>query len=258
MAADGKGYAITNDGTQVVSFTTGKKTVITNLGSLKDHSSNKDISIHTKTTSWGGDVIGIVSGKMIILSAAQNVFEIDLNTLTATFKGRISNLPPDFSLNGAAVDDNDQVIVSSANTFHGFYKINMDDLTATKLTTSGQIFNASDLASSYLLGHTMQRTGSAVLTPIGIIPNKSISVYPNPVNTGTIKINFGEMDAGKYQIALTDLQGRMIESKTVTISYNGQTEPFTLKTSPVKGVYMIRVVNSGKQNIYSDKIMIEK
>ena len=257
MASDGKGYAITNDGSNVVSFTTGKKTVITNLGALKDHDSNKEVSIHTKATSWGGDVIGNVSGKLFIFSAAQNVFEIDLKSLETTFKGKISNLPADFSLNGAAVDENDQVVVSSANTFHGFYKINMEDLSATKLNTSGQIFNASDLASRYLLGHTMQRTGTAVLTPLDIITNKSISVYPNPVNTGTIKVSFGEMNAGKYKIALTDLQGRLIENKTVIISYKGQTEPFTLKTKPVKGMYMIKITDSGKQSIFSDKLIVE-
>lgn len=257
MGADGKGYAITNDGSNVVSFSTGKNPIISNLGALIDHVSNNDISIHNKCTSWGGDIVGDVSGKLIIFSAAQHVFEVDLKNLVTTFKGRITNLPADFSLNGAAVDENDQVIVSSANTFHGFYKINMDDLSATKLKTGGQIFNASDLASRYLSGHTKQRTGSAVLSSLDIIANKAISIYPNPVTTGTIKIAFGQMNAGRYKIAVTDLQGRLIESKTVNILYKGQIENFVLKTKPVKGLYMIKVTDSQKQHIYSDKLKVE-
>ena len=257
MGADGNGYAITNDGSHVVRFTTGKKTVITDLGGLIDDVSNEGISIQNKCTSWGGDIVGIVSGKLLLLSAAQNVFEIDLTNMVTTSKGRIKNLPADFSLNGAAVDENDQIMVSSANTFEGFYKINIENLTATKLNTNGQVFNASDLASGYLLGHTKQKAGTAILSPLDIIGNKFISVYPNPVNTGTIKIGFDKMEPGKYQIALTDLQGRLIENKTANILYKGQVENFTLKTKPVKGIYMIKITDSGKQNIYSDKLIVE-
>ena len=257
IGADGNGYAVTNDGSQVVRFTTGKKTVITNLGGLIDAASDAGISIQSKCTSWGGDIVGHVSGKLLLFSASQNVFEIDLTNMVATYKGRVKNLPATFSLNGAAVDENDQVMVSSANTFEGFYKINMDDLSATKLNTSNQVFNASDLASSYLLGHTKQKAGMAILTPMEVMGNKYISVYPNPVNTGTIKIGFDKMDPGKYQIALTDLQGRLIENKTANILYKGQVENFTLKTKPVKGIYMIKITNSGKQNIYSDKLVVE-
>ena len=257
MGADGKGYAITNDGSQVVSFTTGKKIIITNLGGLIDAASNDGISIQNKCTSWGGDIVGHVSGKLLLFSAAQNVFEIDLTNMVVTYKGRVQNLPATFSLNGAAVDENDQVMVSSANTFEGFYRINMDDLSATKINTNGQVFNASDLASSYLLGHTKQKAGTAILSPREITGNRFISVYPNPVNTGTIKIDFDKIEPGKYQIALTDLQGRLIENKTANILYKGQVENFTLKTKPVKGIYMIKITDSGKQNIYSDKLIVE-
>lgn len=257
MGADGNGYAITNDGSQVVRFTTGKKTVITNLGGLIDAATNNGISIQNKCTSWGGDIVGQVSGKLFLFSASQNVFEIDLTNMVTTFKGRVQNLPATFSLNGAAVDENDQVIVSSANTFEGFYKINMEDLSATKLRTNGQVFNASDLASSYLLGHTNKIAGTATLSSREIIGNKFISVYPNPVNTGTIKIGFDQMEPGKYQIAVTDLQGRLIENKSANILYKGQVESFTLKSKPVKGIYMIKIIDAGKQYIYSDKLIVE-
>ena len=44
--------------------------------------------------------------------------------LDLTYKGTISNLSPAYTVNGAAVVDDDNVIVSSANTFEGFYKVN--------------------------------------------------------------------------------------------------------------------------------------
>jgi len=108
-----------------------------------------------------------------------------------------------------------------------------------------------------LIGHTKLQTGSARLSPFDIIENKAISLYPNPVNTGTVKIAFGQLEAGKYKIAVTDLQGRLIENKTVNILLKGQIENFTLKTKPVKGMYMIKITDSGRQHIFSDKLIVE-
>ncbi|MEO8821430.1 MAG: hypothetical protein ABI267_01145, partial [Ginsengibacter sp.] len=151
IGANGNGYALSNDGNHLISFTTGNKTIITDLGNIVDAEANKGISIHNQCSSWGGDIVADAFGKLFLFSAAHQVFEIDVDSRIATYKGSVLNLPGTFSLNGAAVDKEGNVIVSSANTFEGFYKINMNGLSATKLPTTGQIFNASDLASSYLL-----------------------------------------------------------------------------------------------------------
>jgi hypothetical protein len=257
IGADGNGYALTNDGNHLVRFSTGKKTIITDLGSLIDAESNKSISVHNACSSWGGDIVADAFGKLYLFTANHNVFEIDIQSKIATYKGSVINLPPAFSLNGAAVDNDENVIVSSANTFEGFYKINMKDLSATKLITKGQIFNASDLASSHLLKEGERKAGAASLAELEVIGNKYISVYPNPVSNGQVKISFDNNAAGEYKIALTDLQGRFIESKTVYVKYHGQIENYKLKTKPVKGLYLIKITNSENQNILSDKLVIE-
>ena len=59
IAADGNGYALTNDASRLVKFTTGKKVTITDLGSVIDDEANKNISIRNKCTSWGGDMLTI-------------------------------------------------------------------------------------------------------------------------------------------------------------------------------------------------------
>jgi hypothetical protein len=257
IGADGNGYALTNDGNHLIRFTTGKKTIISDLGNLVDAASNSTISVHNKCSSWGGDMVADAFGKLILFSANHSVFEIDLQSRTATYKGQVLNLPPTFSLNGAAVDNDENVIVSSANTFEGFYKINMKDLSASKINTNGKIFNASDLASSNLLKQKMARTGTATLPQLDVIGNKYISIYPNPVSNGQIKISFDNNVAGEYKIALTDLQGRLIENKTVYVKYPGQVENFKLKTKPVRGLYLIKVTDRVNQNIFSDKLVVE-
>ena len=257
IGSDGNGYALTNDGNHLVSFTTGKKTIVTDLGNLIDAESNTTVSIHNKCSSWGGDIVADAFGKLILFSASHSIFEIDIKSKIATYKGSVLNIPATFSLNGAAVDIDENVIVSSANTFDGFYKINMGNFSASKINTKGQIFNASDLASGNLLGQSQARSGTASLPAIGVIGNNFISVYPNPVSTGQIKISFDHNVVGEYKIVLTDLQGRLIENKTVYVKYTGQVENFKMKTKPVRGIYLIKITDAVNQNIFSDKLVVE-
>src|SRR6185312_2822129 len=252
IGANGNGYALTNDANHLITFTTGQKITINDLGNLVDAESNKGISIHNPCSSWGGDVVADAFGKLYLFTANHLVFEIDVDSRIATYKGFVQNLPAAFSINGAAVDKDENIIVSSANTFDGFYKLAMKDLNAVKLPTQGKIFNASDLASSYLLNENEAKMQSGQLPEIDVIGNKFISIYPNPVSDGQIKISFDHYVAGEYKISLSDLQGRLIENKTVYIKYPGQLENLKLKTKPVRGLYLIKVTDAVNQKIFSD------
>ena len=257
IGADGNGYAITNDGNHLVRFTTGKKVTITDLGALKDASANKDISVHAKATSWGGDIVADAFGKLYLFSAFHQVFEINVDTRVATFIGKISGLPDNFSVNGAAVDDDENVVISSANTFDGFYKVNVDNLSAVKLDTKGQIFNASDLASSHLLKKNQLKNGVAILKPIDMVSEQFISVYPNPVVNNKVKIAFDNISKGDYEVAITDLQGRTVKKKTVHINNPGQVEDMQLNKQLAKGMYLIKVTNSNNEHVLSDKLILQ-
>ncbi|HNJ94991.1 MAG TPA: hypothetical protein PLS65_09465, partial [Ferruginibacter sp.] len=79
IGADGNGYALTNDASRLVRFTTGKKVVITDLGGLIDDESNKTISVHNQCSSWGGDMIADAYNKLYIISANHYVFSVDVD-----------------------------------------------------------------------------------------------------------------------------------------------------------------------------------
>jgi hypothetical protein len=84
-----------------------------------------------------------------------------------------------------------------------------------------------------------------------------ISIYPNPVSNGQIKVIFDGHASGKYKIALTDLQGRFIDSKDVYIKGAGQFENFQIRSKQASGVYMIKVTDATNKSIFSDKLVIE-
>lgn len=259
IGADGNGYALTNDGNHLIKFTTGKKIVITDLGSLIDASINNQISVHNKCSSWGGDIVADALGNLYLFTASKNVFKIDIEKRIATHIGSITGLSGAYTLNGAAVGNDDNVIISSANTFEGFFKVNIKELSAIKLNSAGQIFNASDLANGNLLfaGQVRNSVGSAPLIQREVIGNQFISIYPNPVFGSQFKVTFDNKATGEYNIALTDVQGKVIMTKKVYVKSAGQVETIQMKTKPANGMYMIKVTNANKRSVFSDKIVIE-
>jgi hypothetical protein len=150
-------------------------------------------------------------------------------------------------------------MVSSANTFEGFYSVNIKDLAVKKIEATGPIFNASDLASGNLLRENEKQNsvGTAQLRGFEVLGNKFISVYPNPVRNSQFKITFDNNEPGKYKINLNDLQGRLVASRIVYVKLRGQIENFRLERKHAAGLYTIKVTDAADNIVYSDKLIVE-
>jgi hypothetical protein len=259
IGADGNGYALSNDGNHLIRFSTGKKVVLTDLGSLVDASTNNNISVHNKCSSWGGDMVADAVGNLYLVTASKNVFSINIENRIATHLGSITGLSGQYTVNGAAVSDDEHIVISSANTFEGFYKVSIKELTAEKLNTQGQVFNASDLAGGNLLFESQAKNtlGAAPLVQRDVIGNQFISIYPNPVFGNQFKVTFDNKALGQYYITLTDIQGKVIMTKPVYVKVAGQVESIQLNNHRANGMYLIKVTNSAKKAVYADKIVFD-
>lgn len=259
IAADGNGYAITNDGNHLYHFTTGKKPVITDLGSLVDADDNKGISVHNRCSSWGGDMIADAYGKLYIISATRNVFVVDPATRITSYKGSITGLPGAYTTNGAAVDESGNVIICSAIMFEGYYKLNIKDLTAVKIEGSDAVYNASDLASGNLLFQKEADAARAVtVKTLPLLPTVTgdSHIYPNPITSGTFRILLDGKQDGAYTVVISDLAGRGFQSTKVSLTKGQQAQEITLKSRPAKGTYLVKVLDEKNNVIISDKVMI--
>jgi hypothetical protein len=261
IAADGNGYAITNDGNHLIKFTTGKTPVVTDLGNLVDAESNKGISVHNKCSSWGGDMLADAFGKLYVISANHQVFSIDINSRIASHLGAITGIPADYTTNAAAVNNDGDIVISSANKFDGYYKLKLSDLAAVKIEGSDVTYNASDLAGSNLL---LQKEKDAAnkfsMTNSNLAPLDSksgASVFPNPITTSTFSVLFDGKKEGTYTIILTDMAGRNLQAKTVNITKGVQTENVNLTSRPSKGMYMVKVLDENKQTVITEKVVIQ-
>jgi hypothetical protein len=260
IAPNGKGYAVTNDASHLIEFTTGKIPVIKDLGSLIDAEENKGVSIANKCTSWGGDMIADAFGKLYIVSANKNVFVIDPQTRIATHKGSIKGLPAQYTANGAAVAADGDIIVTSANFFEGYYKVKLADLTAVKMEGSDVKYNAADLANGrFLLQKEADKTNQLEPSelPAPVFTGTESKIYPNPVTNGQFYVSLEGQKDGRYHVLITDLAGRTLQSTPVQVAKGKQMVRVAVMGRPVKGMYMVKVVNSDKQTVITDKIIIE-
>ena len=262
VGADGNGYALSNDGNHLVRFTTGKKPVIQDLGNLVDHADNGAVSIHNRCSSWGGDMIADAFGKLHVISARHAVFEVDVDSRVASFKGYITGLPANYTTNGAVVDDEGKVIVSSANSTQGYFEVDLASLKATQIQSKAQVYNTSDMANGNLaLQKEADKKASAVsaasILSRDIIRNDNISVFPNPVTDGSFRLYFANQRQGKYEVQLVDLTGRVINSQVVSIGSKAQVEEMFVSQNLARGMYMVKVVDGRRKALFADKLLVQ-
>jgi hypothetical protein len=272
IASDGNGYALTNDANNLIRFTTGKKPTITDLGALSDDASNAR-SVHS-SGGWGGDMIADASGNLYLFTANRNIFKVNIESRVATYKGSIKGLPQGFSTNGAMVEAGSKVIVASSESTVGYYRVDLETLQAEKVSASGDVFNASDLANGNLAfarkkkdrnEETVKPVEKPVIADVAAkngqleqtTVKNGIAVYPNPVINGVVRLSFSEQPAGKYNVQLLDISGRMIATKEVNVNSEAQIEEFRFPELSVKGNYLVRVTNETNKVNETIKIVVQ-
>jgi hypothetical protein len=255
FGSDGFGYAITNDGKSMIRFTTDQKPSVTNLGELIDGKKNGGMSVHSQCSSWGGDLIGDVYGNLYLVTYRNHVYKINPQTRVTDYVGQIKGLPAEFTSNGMVVDDNGEVMVSSATVTTNYYRINMSTLEATPINKKEEtVFNCSDLASRNLLYQT--KTTKAI-TQAEVKGNNLISIYPNPVPNKEFNVQFDKIPAGKYNLLLTDASGRSVLVRSLNIGFNGQLEKIALPRTSGGGMYMVKLTGEDNKVVYNDKIVVQ-
>ena len=255
MGADGYGYAMTNDAMHLIRFTTGKNISITDLGSVISEKNN--LTINNACGGWGGDMVADRKGNLYVISANHNIFKVNIETRVASFITRLEGIDANYTTNGAAVDDEGNLIIGSANTTEAFYKVNPNNWAVIKMDNGGQKLNVSDLASANFLYETRINKPITGINDIREVYNEKISAYPNPVSEGFVRVNFEKQLKGLYAIQLVDLMGRVITSRQVNIAVDNQLETLNIDNNIAQGFYMLRVMNSSKKTVLVKKLFVE-
>jgi Secretion system C-terminal sorting domain len=252
--SDGYGYALTNDANHLFRFTTGKKIAITDLGSIQDGGDNQSVSIHNKCSSFGGDMIADNQGNLYVISAYHAVFKVDVPNRTAIYLSHIKGLPANYTTNGAAINEAGELIVSSANSTEGYFKVNMTDWESQKVSGNNKVAATSDLASPYFAFDKNPKINTT--TPPSVISFQKISVYPNPVTEGIFRVSFDNRETGNYSVQLMDIAGRIVLQRAIAVSNENQLVEIEAPKRLSRGMYLLKVLNANGKKVYSDKILI--
>ena len=200
-------------------------------------------------------------GKLVVISANHHVYTVDAESKIATFKGVITGLPVNFTTNGAVVDDEGNMVVSSANVFEGLYRVNFKDLKAEKVASTEKAFNASDLANSNMLLQAEKDAASKFNIPNTVMPDLAADgdavVFPNPATGNQFNVRFNGQKAGRYTIMFTDLAGRTLLTKVVAVVSPVQIENVRLTNKTARGTYLVKVVDENKQLAFSERVVLQ-
>lgn len=273
IAADGNGYALSNDGNHLIQFSLKKKPVITDLGPLTDDLTNGRYSVHS-SASYGGDIIADKDDNLWLITANRAVYKISLQTRVASYVGSIKGLPRGFSTNGAIAEGDNNVIVCSSGNTEGYYRFDLTTLQAEKLSGAGTVFNASDLANASFAFEKRKKKEEPKEDIINqkevivdarralpalqeVVVNNAISVYPNPVREGFFKLSFADQKPGRYNIQLLDGAGRVVSAQQANIGGKLQVEEFRLPNQVAAGNYLVRVTSEDGTYTNTNKLIVQ-
>jgi hypothetical protein len=257
IAGDGNGYTLSNDGEHLYRFTTTGTPTIRDLGALTDAAINTNQSIKSFCANAGGDMVSDNGGNLYLVTATNNVFRISIQDRIATFLGRVKGLPDKFTTNGAAVDEEGRVLLSSSTYDGSWYTVDPLTWTATVFKAPDGTYHSADLANSNVLfaGPPSNQPAQAALNVSG---SAMIKLYPNPVENNQFTIRFTNLEPGNYTLQLTDQLGRQLLEKKVSILSSSHSENVRLQNDMAKGIYMVKVTNQKDMQVFVEKLMVTK
>ncbi|HJS55279.1 MAG TPA: T9SS type A sorting domain-containing protein, partial [Chitinophagaceae bacterium] len=156
----------------------------------------------------------------------------------------------------------------------GYFRFDLTTMQAEKVSTTESVFNASDLANERLAfakkkkekkNETLAEPKEIVSTEEAAkkspqqntIANNGISIYPNPVTNGFIKVSFADQPAGKYHVDLIDIAGKLIQSKEVNINSKMQIEEVRIPGSLSGGSYLLKVTGADNKVTFTNKLVVQ-
>jgi hypothetical protein len=249
IAPDGYGYTITNDGNHLFRFSTNGFTNLTDLGELEDAAVNKE-TIHNPCGNAGGDLVADDEGGLYLISASNKVFKVDINSRQTEFLGTISGLPQNFSTNGAAVNEDGKLLLSSSIYTDSYFLVDPKTWIASSYHITDDIFGTADLANSNVLS----TNGASFLK---IAPNNfdKIKVYPNPILADEFNVQFNNLKPGNYTIQLADAVGNGVMLHKVSVLQAVQTENIHFSPDNAQGFYFLRILDENNA-IVSTQILV--
>ena len=227
-----------------------------------DHFLNTDTSISLSSVSTLPFDVTAVTGSdasdrfLIVFYAAT----LPLNTLTAS-----------------AFRQNNNVIVNWQNAAESNIKTytiqkSIDGISFNKIYTTNAVNGSKTNAYSFVdnnptKGNNFYRIQSTTFNNnerfsntlvVNLQPQtiKQISVYPNPIKSGSFSVQLNNMPAAKYAIKLLNTIGQQVYSSSIQHNGSNGSISLQLNNKPATGSYTLQLINT-KGEMISNNIIIQ-
>ncbi len=240
-ASDGFMYALNNNGSELLKISSGG--TIQNLGSIQ-LIGEKAKALGNDTSVYGGDMIADAFGNIYVFSAAGHVFKINPNNLNANYIGKINGLAQGYTVNGAAVMKDGNVLLATSSA-HGFYTMDINTLETTfKADYNLPVY---DMASPYFLRQNLMDE---------IIEASSYySLYPTIVKESELNIVSKSTKNSNLHVTVWNLNNKQIYSNTLNVNKIGDYK-VSLNGSLQPGIYVLKAVNQEGIEVINTKFTL--
>ena len=220
---------------------------------------------------YGGALVYGALSQDILAPTASGFYDIDVNFATNSFTVTVS-LPVKIASFTAVV--NNKLVVTNwataseenTNVFnlqHSTDGSNFATVGTIKAVGAGaNNYQFTDISPAnginYYRLQTVDNNGSYAISKVISVQvaesKSSLSVYPTVVKDGRINIRTNENTAGKAIIKVTDLNGRTLQSGTLSLSAGKYVLPYNLAAS-VKGIQVVSIETATTK--HSFKVVVE-
>jgi hypothetical protein len=256
ITPEGYGYTITTN-FRLIRFTTNNKPSFTDMGELKDDPHNREMSILNTCSNLGGDMVADDAGNLYLITASNNVYKIEIKTGLATYLATIAKLPAKFTTNGAAINENGNLLVSSSVYTEASFIVDHKNWQASPSPAIQDLYGIADLASSNVL-RIKKPTPSVISFGKPLLKTGSVKVYPNPVLFDEVNIQLNDLPIGIYTIELADPLGRKVIQQKVKLTKQSQTTLIQIPTITAQAFYYIRILNEKNALVSTHKLAVAR
>jgi hypothetical protein len=256
ITPEGYGYTITTNN-RLIRFTTNNRPSFADMGELKDDPRNKEMTIHNTCGNLGGDMVADDAGNIYLITASNRVFKIEIKTRLTTYLATIAGLPATFTTNGAAINENGKLLVSSSIYTEASFIVDHKTWQASASPAIQHLYGIADLASSNVLP-VKRSNPSVIFWGKPLLKTGNIRVYPNPVLFDEVNIQFNDLPTGKYVIELSDPLGRKVIQQKVNLTRQSQTALMQIPTITAQAFYYIRILNEKNALVSAHKLAVER
>lgn len=191
FCSDGFGYAITQNGRDIIQFSIDAVTgtpIIVRLGALVNDANN---GVNNILAESGGDIFGDGSGNLYLIANSSNLYKINPNTKISTFLGAVNPFPG--TSNSMAVDPAGNVYIGGA--YRNVFNVNLASMAGVSIVTDSlnNVWTNGDYTSC----------GFPVLAPV-LVANKTyrnINGRPDVVGGDTVEYVIEVMNTGNLNAA---------------------------------------------------------